>query len=140
MYPSLWFWAPQFHFPWGGNVAQQIEPNTNWLFGAIAPNTGNGKVEQRVFEEVASYGKQLGILTEVVLGLSEHNQPLSANARRSLSQLEELRGRIAAIKDEEVASFAVVVEDWLTKLRVSNSEQFAQIQQQLTAALADTTG
>jgi DnaJ-domain-containing protein 1 len=82
----------------------------------------------------------LGILTEVVLGLSEHNQPLSANARRSLSQLEELRGRIAAIKDEEVASFAVVVEDWLTKLRVSNSEQFAQIQQQLTAALADTTG
>jgi hypothetical protein len=25
VYPWLWFWAPHFHFPWSGSVAQQIE-------------------------------------------------------------------------------------------------------------------
>ena len=35
MYPWLWFWAPQFHFPFSGSVAQRIEPDTRWFFDGI---------------------------------------------------------------------------------------------------------
>ena len=30
MFPWLWLWAPQLHFPWSGDVAQDIEPTTTW--------------------------------------------------------------------------------------------------------------
>lgn len=40
MFPWLWFWAPHIHFPWSGSVAQQIDPNLGWFFGAIQPSSG----------------------------------------------------------------------------------------------------
>jgi hypothetical protein len=59
MYPWLWIWAPQLHFPWSGGVAQRIEPNANWFFDSISGQPGNAKIEKKAFG-VASYGKQLG--------------------------------------------------------------------------------
>ena len=49
MYPWLWFWAPQLHLPWSGNVAQQIEPITHWFFQGIPAGAGNPTIEERAF-------------------------------------------------------------------------------------------
>ena len=63
MIPSLWYWAPRFQFPLGGSVAQRIEPD---FFSGISVDAGNGEVEREAFD-VASYGRQLGLITEVLL-------------------------------------------------------------------------
>jgi hypothetical protein len=65
MFPWLWFFAPQVHYPWSGSVAQQIAPDTDWFFGSIRPGAGDARIEQQAFA-VASYGKQLGLITEVL--------------------------------------------------------------------------
>jgi hypothetical protein len=33
MFPWFWFFAPQLHFPFGGSVAQRIQPDTQCRFG-----------------------------------------------------------------------------------------------------------
>jgi hypothetical protein len=44
MFPWLWIWNPQFHFPWSDSVAQRIEPIT--LFDSIGADAGDGKIEK----------------------------------------------------------------------------------------------
>jgi hypothetical protein len=46
VYRWLWFWAPQLHFPWSGNVAQRIEPTTRWFFQGIDPSAGDADIEE----------------------------------------------------------------------------------------------
>ena len=67
MHPWLWFWAPQIHFPWSGSLAQNIAPNTSWFSDLIQPGAGNARIEAQAFA-TASYGKQLGLITDVLLG------------------------------------------------------------------------
>ena len=70
MYPWLWFWAPQLHLPWSGNVAQRIDPNTRWFFQGIDPSAGDADIEEKAFS-VASYGRQLGLITEILIEVAE---------------------------------------------------------------------
>ena len=70
MYPWLWFWAPQIHFPLSGSVWQDYKPNTTWFSDLIKPESGNARIEERVFS-VASYGTQLGLITKVLLEFAE---------------------------------------------------------------------
>ena len=100
MFPWTLFWAPQLHFPWSGSVAQRIEPNTNWFFDAIAPNAGKAAIEKRAFE-VASYGKQIGLLTEVLLGLAKPDAVDQSTAQESLQRLAAIHQRIEALKKDE---------------------------------------
>ena len=63
-----------FKAPWSGDVDQTINPVNNWFSPAVEFNfVGNKGTVARVVSEVASYGKQLGILTEAVLELSKGN-------------------------------------------------------------------
>ena len=55
MYPWLWFWTPQFHFPWNDNITQRNEPNR--FFDAISPNAGIGKIEKKAFEIAYNQGQ-----------------------------------------------------------------------------------
>ena len=103
MFPWLWFWAPQIHFPWSGSVAQQIEPNLGWFFGAIRPESGNGAVERDAFD-VATYGKQLGLINEALLGLSGRGAVTPAQANLALDRLEEIRVKIESLKKRRSAS------------------------------------
>ena len=80
MFPWLWYWAPQVHFPWSGRVAQQIAPDTHWFFGGIRPGAGDARIEEQAFG-VASYGKQLGLITEVLLALAQESPRASIAAR-----------------------------------------------------------
>jgi hypothetical protein len=105
MFPWLWIFAPQVHFPWSGSVAQQIAPDTDWFFGSIRPGTGDARIEQQAFE-VASYGKQLGLITDVLLQLAEASPEASAGSAASIDRLEAIRDEIERIKNAEYGRVA----------------------------------
>jgi hypothetical protein len=90
MYPWLWLWAPQVQLPWSGDVTQRIDQTTHWFFQGIRPGSGHARIEEQAFD-VASYGKQLGLISELLLDLTEPVQnalpPKAAQARRELQRI-----------------------------------------------------
>ncbi|HJU99584.1 MAG TPA: hypothetical protein VJ752_03445 [Burkholderiaceae bacterium] len=125
MYPMQWFWAPQLHFPWSGGVAQQIELDR--FFNAIPPEAGDGKIERKAFD-VASYGRQLGWISEVLLDLTRLTPPSSAPARKALESMTVANQEIQHIKHAENASrlamTAQTIADAVVTLRARDGEQF----------------
>jgi hypothetical protein len=105
MLPWLWLFAPQVHLPWSGSVAQQIAPDTHWFFSGIAPGAGDARIEEQAFA-VASYGKQLGLITEVLLALAQESPKASAAAKDSIAKLERIRAEIERLKGAEYARAA----------------------------------
>ncbi|HXF45478.1 MAG TPA: hypothetical protein VNK91_05100 [Burkholderiaceae bacterium] len=137
MFPWLWLWAPQLHFPLSGSVAQRIEPNTNWFFDAIAPQAGNGRIERKAFE-VASYGRQLGLITEVLLDVAQRDAPQSAAARAALERLRTIHAAIERIKEDDADADALEIEERLRRLR-HNEAAFARVADRLRRMLAEST-
>lgn len=133
MFPWLMVWAPQLHFPWSGNVAQQIDPD--WFFDAIGAQAGNGEIEKKAFD-VASYGRQLGLLTEVLIELADKQRALPGAAATSLARLKEIRDRIEVIKQEEASTTVHKLEAQLRQLQKSNPEEFARLSTRLRPLLA----
>ena len=114
MFPWLYycFWAPQFHFPFSGAVNQDIAPTTDWFFGGIPDETGDARLEQDIFKKVASYGTQLGVLTDTVLRLAEGAAP--DKTPRALAELRDLQGKVETLKsgrrEEQLARIAALLE------------------------------
>ena len=109
MNPWQLFWAPQFHFPFGGSVAQRIEPNTNWFFGTIQPGAGDGVIEKKAFE-IASYGKQLGVITDLLLDLAAITKPSTEEGERALDTLRDIRKKIEELKLQDLDATAADIE------------------------------
>jgi len=138
MFPWLWFWAPQIHFPWSGSVAQQIDPDLGWFFGAIRPGAGDATVEREAFE-VASYGKQLGLISEALLGLSGRSPVTAEQAALALDRLEEIRKKIESLKDEKAATSTVdSLAAQLEALRLRQPAAFERLATQLRLSVAPT--
>ncbi|MEJ8809709.1 hypothetical protein WKW77_01425 [Variovorax ureilyticus] len=116
MFPWLWFWSPVFHLPFSGSVAQQIEPDTNWFFAGIPSSAGNGLLEKKAFD-VASYGRQLGWITEVLLAAKGSDAVASGKADASLRKLEAAYLEIEAVKQESRVELADAAIAALDKLR-----------------------
>ena len=136
MYPMQWFWAPQLHFPWSGGVAQQIELDR--FFDAIPPEAGDGKIERKAFD-VASYGRQLGWISEVLLDLAKAAPPSSSHAREALQNLVEANEAIQLIKRAQDGDRPMItaqsIEDALVAMRARDSEQFRQLSERLLPLL-----
>jgi len=126
MYPWLWIWMPQVHFPWSGSVDQTIEPNTNWFFDSIAPAAGNSQVEKKAFA-VASYGKQLGLITDVLLALAEKGSVDSGVAADALARLKDIREQIATIKSDEATASSQALFDQLRRLKTQDPSDFERM-------------
>jgi hypothetical protein len=135
MLPWFWFWAPQLHLPWSGNVTQDIEPNTSWFFRGIEPTAGNASIEQKAFG-VASYGRQLGLITEVLIEVARSNKGLSKSAARSLQRLEAIRQEIEQIKDSEQEHSLQRLEAEVAALQRSGGEPFRRLSARLLPLLA----
>jgi hypothetical protein len=126
MYPWFFLWAPQYHFPWSGGVKQDIAPDTTAFFNAIAPSAGDGRIEKAIFE-VASYGKQIGILSEVVLSLVAQDQITAAEAKQAIDQLIQLNKDVKTIKDMHAKHRADAAIGILEKLQESDPEEVQRI-------------
>ncbi len=95
MFPWMnpWFYA--FKAPWSGNVDQNISPKTSWFSPDIEFNfAGSKAIESEIVAEVASYGKQLGILTDAVFELAEGKKGQAVKDLELLSkQIEDVKAR-----------------------------------------------
>lgn len=121
MVPWLWYWAPQFQFPFSGSVAQRIEPD---FFAGIRTDAGNGDVEREAFD-VASYGRQLGLITEVLLSMSGQDTVSRAKGQESLERLRQIHDRVEDIKRRHRASELDAARLALQKLRDSDPATLA---------------
>lgn len=136
MFPWLAVWAPHLYFPWSGSVAQQIEPNTNWFFDSIGAHAGDGRIEKKAFE-TASYGRQLGLITDVLLELAAREDQLSPPVRESLQRLQKIAQDIDGIKRQEATSAASEVEARLKWLKSANTAEYRILVQRLRALMAE---
>jgi hypothetical protein len=91
---DLWMSALS-RMPLSGDVTQAIAPLTNWFSPTVEMNfAGNRKIEGDVVANVASYGKQLGLLTDAVLALGKGNEaPPVQELRKLAAQIEERKRR-----------------------------------------------
>jgi hypothetical protein len=138
MFPWLWFWAPQFHFPWSGNDALRVDPNTHWFFQGISPKAGNPRIEEKAFA-VASYGKQLGLITEVLIAQAEQVGSPTPQAAESLAKLKAIAREIEAIKTGEYEQTAIDLEAQLQDLQRRGGPRFAQLSERLRPLLRAPT-
>ncbi|MDM0013372.1 hypothetical protein QTH87_13090 [Variovorax sp. J22P168] len=126
MFPWLWFWSPTLHLPFSGSVAQQIEPDTRWFFAGIPAEAGNGEIEKKAFE-VASYGSQLGWITEVLLASASPGSVEPKQAARSLARLEKAHAEIEAVKKRSRAELAAAASNALAKLQEADPAAYEQL-------------
>ena len=135
MHPWLVFWAPQLTLPFGGNVAQRIEPNTNWFFDSIAATAGDPAIERQAFE-VASYGRQLGLITEVLLDLAGQKAPTTAKGKKSLKRLQQIQSRIEQLKEKDAAQLLAEIDALLSRLKENHADRLPQARQRIEYTLS----
>ena len=132
---SFWTWSPQIHFPWSGGVMQQIDPDLTWFSQWITPGAGNAAIEEKAFTGVASYGKQLGLITDVLLALVEQTE-LTAEPQ-SVEELRRIRNRIEMLKTVEytLANDQIVAQ--VNKIRERGGSELRELATQLLPLLTD---
>ena len=99
------FTFPNIMFPGAGGNWQEIM--TRWWSPNISLNfAGDAGIEREVNEEVASYGRQIGWLNEIVEALAAAApEAVKANpAADALSKLKSAQQKIAEIKAHRKAS------------------------------------
>lgn len=95
-----------FRWPFSGDVSENIAPS--FSPSLTVDYAGNPKVEDRVVREVASYGRQLGWLTEIVLALA-NEQPLPKTTldrlQKASKEIDEIKiaARKSALEDANAA-------------------------------------
>lgn len=104
MFPFLF--APTFEYPLSGNVTQSISPQ----FVDIA---GVPEVEWEVVTSEASYGKQLGKLTEAVLALADK----AGMEGPEVDALREIAAGVEAAKDRALVKVRERAEKAAVDLR-----------------------
>jgi hypothetical protein len=134
MFPCFFVWAPQFHLPLSGSVAQRIEPDTEWFFGAIDPAAGDGQVERQAFE-IASYGRQLGLIADVLLDLAAQQAPDTARGRESLARLADIQARIARIKGDAIDTRIDDILAQVEALKTTHAHALPRLRQSLAGLL-----
>jgi len=134
MFPWLWVWAPQTHFPWSGAVTQDIAPEA--FFNAIPPSAGDGRLEHEAFE-LASYGRQLGWITEVLLAQAgEHDAASPQLAAKSLQKLKQLQGGIEALKSKRRYRLETDADAALTRLAQADPDGLQRVLRRHAASVA----
>ncbi|MDM0023568.1 hypothetical protein [Variovorax saccharolyticus] len=126
MFPWLWFWSPTLHLPFSGSVAQQIEPDTQWFFAGIPAQAGNGQIEKKAFE-VASYGSQLGWITEVLLAQASPGSVEADRAAGALRKLEKAHAEIEVVKKQSRAELAEAASAALARLQQADPAAYERL-------------
>ena len=132
----LFLWAPHLYLPFSGSVAQQIEPNTKWFFDSIPSSAGDAQIEKKAFE-VASYGRQLGLITEVLMDIAETSPPSTADGRESLKRLKAIHAEIERLKEHDAETLVLDVEIAVDRLKRRHRERYPQLRQRLQDSLSE---
>ncbi|HEX7983677.1 MAG TPA: hypothetical protein VF616_09190 [Duganella sp.] len=132
---SYWNWAPQIHFPWSGGVMQQIDPDLTWFSHWITPGAGNAAIEEKAFNSVASYGKQLGLITEVLLALVDESHMAAEPA--AVDELRRIQSRIEMLKTVEYTLANDQIVSQVNKIHERGGSELRELATQLLPLLTD---
>jgi hypothetical protein len=114
------FWI--FRWPLSGDVNQRI--TAPWFSPSLTVNyAGDPVIEDRVVTEVASYGRQLGWLEEIVLALAS-DRPAPKDA---LDKLKDAAKKIEAIKKDVQVSALDAAKKALDKLEREQPKDYAEL-------------
>jgi hypothetical protein len=122
MFP--WFWwqlSPHYEFPLSGNVSQDFVMDR--FFNAIKGDAGNGSIEKKAFE-TASYGKQLGLILDVLLPLTGSKAVSSKEAEKAQKNLENIYKDIYEIRQTMSREKIKEATDTLLNLKRSEPDRF----------------
>ena len=86
---------------------------------------------------VASYGRQLGLITEVLV--AEHAGITSPAAATSLERLKRIRDRIEEIKRAEYARRAADIEAEVAELKRRGGVEYTKLAEGLSRLLREDT-
>jgi hypothetical protein len=121
-------------------VAQRIEPD---FFSGIGPgagkDNGRGDVEREAFD-VASYGRQLGLISEVLLGMASQDGLTRAKGEESLARLKGIHDQVEDIKRRHQASDLEAARLALDQLRQSDPAALAVLVQRFASATPQLGG
>lgn len=134
MFPWIFVWSPQVFLPFSGSVAQRIEPNTNVFFDDIDPAAGNAVLEKKAFD-VATYGRQLGLISEVLLDLAAQLPPDSPQGRESLARIADIHAQIARLKSDAVEAKIDDITDRIRQFKTAQPGALAQLKRALNEAV-----
>ena len=117
MNPWLFPWSDIYKWPLSGNVTQDISPASGWLSPQFEFNfAGDRKIESEVVSEVASYGKQLGILSEALLEIA------NGDKGPAVDKLEALVSQINSVIHQHEDKLEQKVKTGLEQLKQTNPE------------------
>ena len=98
---------PDFKLPLSGNVTQTINPWTLFFnpvgsqLGLVNINLGNSsnpEIEEQVLSDVASYGKQLGRIEDVLAVHFRPERALTSAEDKAIRDLKRLMEDVADVK------------------------------------------
>jgi hypothetical protein len=124
----LRLFSPTINLPGSGSIGGfSYQPYTTWEAPTLY--RGDQNVEQLVYRDVASPGKQLGKLTEVVLELADAVAKLDSDIATSenVRELKCLSERVEAIKLTVNVNAEAVAKEALEKLKAVDPEKLSQL-------------
>lgn len=111
---QLWqLWSTITRMPLSGDVWQDYRPVTTWFSPRIDLYAGNQQIESEVVGNVASFGRQLGILCDALLEVS---QKVNADGGDKMKKLREIADDIENVKRRYRGSLQTEARDLLDKL------------------------
>lgn len=128
------FWL--FRFPLSGNVAEKV--SAPWFSPDLTFNyAGDPAVEEKVVNEVASYGQQIGWLNDVVLALAEKTE-LPPDVTRTVQRMTEAAKKIEAIKDANRRNARTAAIAALDRLKETQPKEYEELLRQRTSEVTGT--
>lgn len=116
-----WYWAPHYELPLSGNINQDIM--SDWFFDSIKKGAGDSAVEKNAFHK-ASYGRQIGLLTEIVLHLVDEKTITKKKKDEALEKLKDIYGDIEKIKRDHFNTKLENAVNELEELREKDASQY----------------
>jgi hypothetical protein len=86
---------------------------------------------------VASYGRQLGLITEVLLDIAAKASPASAEGQTALQRLTRIHAEIDAIKETDASAILDDIEALVTRLKNSHGPSYPQLRERIEQILRD---
>lgn len=107
-FDPFWMFRPSLLRDMNQNI------NPSWFSPSLNVNlAGNAAVEEKVVTEVASYGRQIGWLNELIVAIVE-GKPIP---QKTLAQLQQAISDIEAIKAANEKSAVYTAEEALDRLQ-----------------------
>ena len=119
---------PDIFFPGAAGNWQEIM--TRWWSPNIAFNfAGNAAIEREVTEDVASYGRQIGWLNDVIAALAKDAPAVTndAKADAAYKALMEARAKIETIKERRKTSALDNARAALARLGAADKSEYGRL-------------